>query len=136
MNDTDTQKQLATGKILPLLLRLSLPVTLAQLVHVLYNLVDRMFIGRMPGIGTDALTSLSFTMPVLLIISAFSNLIGMGGAPLLSIRLGEGDHKAAARLQGASASLLLIIGAALTVLFFIVCRPLLLCFGADETMMG
>ena len=96
MAQTDMSRQLAQAPVPRLLLRLSLPAIAAQLVNALYSIVDRVFIGNMPGVGVDALTGLGFTMPVIMIISAFSMLIGMGGSPLLSIRLGEGDEAAAA----------------------------------------
>lgn len=132
MSQSTMQEQLAHGKIPPLLLRLSLPVILAQLVNALYSIVDRMFIGRMPGAGTSALTGLGFTLPVIMIISAFSMLIGMGGAPLCSIRLGEGDRAAAARLQGTSLTLLTGIGAIITLVFFFLRDPILHLFGASD----
>ena len=131
MAQTDMSRQLAQAPVPRLLLRLSLPAIAAQLVNALYSIVDRVFIGNMPGVGADALTGLGFTMPVIMIISAFSMLIGMGGSPLLSIRLGEGDKAAAARLQGCSFTLLLAIGTALTGLFWFLRVPILTLFGAE-----
>lgn len=86
-------EQLAQAKILPLLVRLAIPATAAQLVNALYSIVDRMYIGHMPGDGTLALSGIGLTFPITMLISAFSCLPGMGGAPLASIALGEGNQK-------------------------------------------
>lgn len=136
MEKMDIRGALEQGRVTPLLLRLSFPIILAQLVHVLYNIVDRMFIGRMPGVGTAALAGLGFTMPIIMTMSAFSMLIGMGGAPLVSIRLGEGDREAAARIQGCSMALILAVGAVLTVGVLLFRDPLLLLFGISRETMG
>jgi len=131
-NNTDINEQLAHAKILPLLLRLTIPTTVAQLVNALYSIVDRMYIGRMPGVGTMALSGLGLTFPIIMLITAFSSLIGMGGAPLASIRMGAGDKEGAQRYLGNAFSLLLIIGAVLTVVCTIWRDPMLLAFGASE----
>ena len=125
------EEQLKSGKILPLLLKLAIPGTIAQIVNALYSMVDRIFIGRMEGVGLTALAGLGLTMPIIQIISAFSYLIGRGGAPLLSIKLGESDRETAAKLQGLSLSLLLILGAVLTAVFYVFCDPILRLFGAS-----
>lgn len=88
MSKPSMEEQLKSGKILPLLLKLAIPGTIAQIVNALYSMVDRIFIGRMEGVGLTALAGLGLTMPIIQIISAFSYLIGRGGAPLLSIKLG------------------------------------------------
>ncbi len=126
------EEQLEKGKILPLLLKLAIPSTAAQIVNALYSMVDRIFIGHMEGVGAIALTGLGLTMPIVLLISAFSYLIGRGGGPLLSIKLGEKDREAAAKLQGNSLSLLLILGVILTFIFYVFCDPILLLFGTSE----
>lgn len=132
MKKASMEEQLAKGRILPLLLKLAVPSTIAQIVNALYSMVDRIYLGRMEGIGTIALTGLGLTMPIILIITAFSYLIGRGGGPLLSIKLGEKDYETAARLQGNSLALLLALGVLLTVVFYVFCDPILLLFGASE----
>lgn len=125
------EEQLSKGKILPLLLKLALPITVAQIVNALYSIVDRMYIARIPNVGSIALTGLGITLPVIMLITAFSNLIGMGGAPLLSIRMGEGDKKTAAQLEGNSLSLLFLLGLIITVFGLIFCSPIMRLFGAS-----
>ncbi|MEM1484333.1 MATE family efflux transporter [Oscillospiraceae bacterium PP1C4] len=129
---TDMNDQLARGKILPLLLKLTLPATVAQLVNALYSIVDRMYIGRMHGVGTAALGGLGLTFPIIMLITAFSVLVGMGGSPLASIRMGEGDEAGAQRYLGNAVTLLLLIGAVLTVVCLVWKDPLLIAFGASE----
>jgi len=113
-------------------MRMAIPITVAQMVNVAYNLVDRMFIGHLEGVGTDALTGLGICMPVIFIITAFANLCGMGGSPLCSIARGAGDIRRAEKLQANSLTLLLIFGISLTVLLNVFMRPLLFAFGASE----
>ncbi|WP_343209221.1 MATE family efflux transporter [Anaerolentibacter hominis] len=131
MNKSTMEEQLSKGKILPLLLRLAAPITIAQIVNALYNIVDRIYIGQMPGVGSISLTGLGLTLPVIMMITAFSNLIGMGGAPLLSIRMGAGDKETAGKLEGNSLTLLLMIGAAITVIGIVFCEPIMVLFGAS-----
>ncbi len=125
-------EQLANGKVLPLLIKMAIPVAIAQIVNALYSLVDRMYIGHIPDIGTTALTGLGITFPIIMIITAFSNLIGMGGAPLASIKIGERDEKSAQEIMGTSFTALLAVGAVLTVVFYVFKDPLLMAFGASE----
>ena len=132
MKGASMEEQLAKGKILPLLLKLAVPATVAQIVNALYSMVDRIYIGHMEGVGTIALTGLGLTLPIILIITAFSYLIGRGGGPLLSIKLGEQDYEAASYMQGNSLSLLLALGVFLTVVFYVFCDPILLLFGTSE----
>ena len=84
-------EELAGAKILPLLIRLTIPATAAQLVNALYSIVDRMYIGHMPGDGTLALSAIGLTYPITMLVAALSCLPGMGGAPLASIALGKGE---------------------------------------------
>lgn len=114
------------------MMRLAVPMTLAQLINVLYNIVDRMYIGHIPDTGMISLTGLGITFPLIMIISAFTNLFGQGGAPLCSIARGEGDLDRAERIMGNSFSLLLISGVVLTVLGLLLKRPLLYLFGASD----
>ena len=115
-----------------LLLRLAAPTIVAQLVNLLYNMVDRIYIARIPGIGTEALTGVGVCMPLIMIVSAFAALAAMGGAPQASIALGRGDKERAERILGSCAALLAVISAVLTAVLVIFHRPLLLAFGANE----
>ena len=119
-----------------LLFKLALPTITAQLVNMLYNLVDRIYIGHIEGIGTQALTGVGVCMPLIMIISAFASLAAMGGAPLASIALGKGDRDKAEGILGSCAALLLCISAVLTAVMAIFHRPLLVAFGATEDVIG
>ena len=126
------QNDLAHDPIGSLMLRLALPSVIAQTINMLYNMVDRMYIGAIEGVGAYALTGMGLTMPIITLISAFSSLFGTGGAPLASIRLGEGKPKAAQKILGVSAFMLLCTSAVLFVLFQRFMDPLLMAFGASE----
>lgn len=110
---------------------MAVPMALAQLVNVLYSIVDRMYIGHIPGVGSYALTGLGLTMPIVSIIAALANLCGMGGGPLCSIARGEGKTDYAEKIMANAFTLLLIIGAAVTVLFLIYMEPIIYLFGAS-----
>ena len=117
------------------ILSLAIPLTVAQLTVVLYNVVDRAFIGHIGQVGRDAFTGIGLVMPVTYIITAFANLCGTGGAPLCSIARGRGDDKKAARIMGVSFTFLLLLGAGLTVLFYLFHEPILyLVGGSPETV--
>ena len=108
---------LATGSIGKLLFRLAIPSITAQIINVLYNMVDRMFIGHIPEIGAAALTGVGITFPIITLISAFSYLIGMGGAPLAAIEMGKNNQKQAEKIMGNCFSALIMISVLLTVFF-------------------
>lgn len=110
---------------------MAVPMALAQLVNVLYSIVDRMYIGHIPGVGSYALTGLGLTMPIVSIIAALANLCGMGGGPLCSIARGEGRTDYAEKIMANAFTLLLAIGAAVTVLFLIYMEPIIYLFGAS-----
>ena len=128
----EKQSQFANGNIFKLVLKLSIPAITAQLINALYNIVDRMYIGRMEGVGAAALTGVGVSMPIIMIISAFAALIGMGGAPLTSIRLGAGKKEEAESILGNGMALLVAVGLVLTAVFLLFKRPMLLAFGASE----
>ena len=109
---------------------MAVPMTVAQLINILYNVVDRMYLGRLPG--HLALTGLGLCLPIISILMGFANLCGMGGSPLCSICRGRGENEEAERIMGNSFSLLLLFGAALTVLCLIFRRPILYLFGASD----
>lgn len=123
---------LGTGSIGKLMLKLAIPMVMAQLVNVLYNMVDRMYIGNIANIGATALTGIGVTFPIIVIVSAFSAFVGTGGAPLASIKLGEGDREGAERILGTGVSMLACISVTLMTLFLIFKRPILMAFGASE----
>ena len=123
---------LGSGSIPKLMLRLALPSVIAQTINMLYNMVDRMYIGRIEGVGAFALTGVGLTFPIITLISAFSSLFGTGGAPLASIKLGEGNKERASRILGVSAFMLLCTSAALFTIFQLFMEPLLMAFGASE----
>lgn len=120
------------GSIVKNILDLAFPMTLAQLINVLYNVVDRIYIGRIPGSGTLSLTAIGLSLPIITIIIAFANLFGMGGAPLCSIARGRGDTKEAEQIMGNSFTLLILSGITLTILGLIFKKPLLYLFGASN----
>lgn len=122
---------LATESIGKLMLRLSIPTIAAQLVNLLYNIVDRMYVGRIEGIGSLALAGLGVTFPIIMLISAFAQLAGMG-APRASISMGAGNYKQAEKYLGNSALLLVIFSVILSVVFFFTKDSILMIFGASE----
>lgn len=126
------QNRMGTAPIPGLMLRLAIPSVIAQLINVLYNIVDRMYIGHIPEIGAIALTGVGVTFPILMLISAFSSFVGAGGAPLASIQMGKGNQEKAEHILGNSVTLLLIFSLVLTVVFLIFRRPLLFLFGASD----
>mgnify|MGYP003510747108 FL=1 len=123
--------KLENSKIGKLLFQLALPCMLAQLVNVLYNIVDRIFIGKLPG-GEIAMAGVGISFPIIIIISAFSVLIGMGGAPLAAMKMGEKKNDEAEKILSNSFSTLIIIGIVLTVVFSIFKEPILYAFGASQ----
>lgn len=128
-------RELGSGSVGKLLLTLSLPTITSQIVNMLYNLVDRVFIGHMQPaetVGKLALTGVGICFPVIMFISAFAALMAMGGAPKASIEEGRGSPQRSEQIMGNSLSLLLITAAVLTVLYQLFAEPLLLTFGASE----
>ncbi len=124
------------GSIASHMVRLAVPMTIAQLINVLYNIIDRIFIGRMPEDATNALTGLGVAFPVCTVTIAFANLVGTGGGPLFSIERGKGDNKAAEEIMGNAFSLLIIFGLFISVVIGIFKEPLLYLFGASEATIG
>ena len=115
-----------------LLFKLSLPAIAAQIVNLAYNLVDRMYIGNIPGTGQAALTGMGVCLPLIMLITAGSNLVSMGGAPRASIFFGKGDQQNARHTMANCLTMLLVFSAVLTTVFLLFPRPLLLLFGASE----
>ena len=130
---------LGSGNVRKLLFSLALPTITSQIVNMLYNLVDRIYIGHMQPaetVGKLALTGVGVCLPIILVISAFAALIAMGGAPKASISEGRGDLKAAEHIMGNSFSLLVLASVILTAVFQLFAEPLLLTFGASENTIG
>ena len=127
---------LGKDKIGELLLKLALPAILAQIINVLYNMVDRMYIGHIPKIGSDALTGVGVTMPIIMAISAFAALVSMGVAPRASIMMGKNDKGAAEKILGNCTLMLVIMATVLTFVFFVWGEDILLVFGASSKTIG
>lgn len=132
----DNKEMLASAPIGKLLLKLSLPTVAAQLINMLYNVVDRVYIGHIPEVGDLALTGVGVCMPIILLVSAFAALVSSGGAPRASIALGQKDTDTAEKILGGCFSVQLIVSAVLTAVLLIWGRDLLLCFGASENTIG
>ncbi|MBR2320347.1 MAG: MATE family efflux transporter [Clostridia bacterium] len=129
---SDNKEMLSTAPIGKLLFKLAVPTVVAQLINMLYNIVDRIYIGHIPGEGSLALTGVGVCMPIIMIISAFAALIASGGAPKASILMGQGDNHSAEKIMGSCFSLQLMISAVLTAVLLIWNRDLLLAFGASN----
>ncbi len=128
-----TQEEKLGSKNIPkLMLELSIPMIVAQFINVMYNLVDRMYIGRIEGVGASALTGLGLCLPIIQIIAAFSAFAGVGGAPLAAIELGKGNREGAKKILGNAMVLIFFFSATLTTLFLLFQEPLLYLFGASD----
>lgn len=129
---TQDKEFLGTQPIGSLLFKLAIPTVIAQLINMLYNIVDRIYIGHMPAEGSLALTGVGVCLPIIMIVSAFAALVSSGGAPRASICMGKGDHEEAERILGSCFTLQIVISLILTVVLLIWNRDLLLLFGASE----
>ena len=128
----DNKSFLGTEPIGKLLMKLALPTVAAQLINMLYNIVDRIYIGHIPGDGALALTGVGVCMPIIMIVSAFAALVGNGGAPRATIYMGKKDNDTAEKILGNCFIAQIIISAFLTMVLLIWNRDLLLAFGASE----
>lgn len=125
--------QLGEGSVGKLMLRLAVPTIVAQLVNLLYNMVDRIYIGHIPGNGDLALTGLGLCFPIIMIVTAFANLIGGGGAPRIAIHMGRGEKEEGEKIIGSGVAALVVIAIAITVILEIFGAPVLRLFGASES---
>ena len=132
----DKKEFLATEPIGKLLFRLSIPTVVAQLINMLYNIVDRIYIGHMPGDGSMALTGVGVCMPLIMLVAAFAALVSSGGAPRASIFMGEKDNESAEKTLGNCFSLQIVVSVILTAVLLIWNKDLLLAFGASENTIG
>ena len=135
MSDTQNAKAqlMGTGSIPKLFAGLAIPAVVAQIINLLYNIVDRIYIGHIPEVGASALTGVGLFVPILMLINAFAMLAGSGGAPLASIAMGQKDHDRAEKIIANCFSLLLIFAVILTIFFYITAPALLRFFGASDT---
>ena len=133
---TQDKEFLGTEPVGRLLWKLAVPTVIAQLVNMLYNIVDRIYIGHIPGDGSLALTGVGVCLPIIMIISAFSAFVSSGGAPRASIAMGRGDYDQAQRILGGCFTLQVGISLVLTAVLLIWNRPLLLAFGASGNTIG
>lgn len=128
----DKKAFLGTEPIGKLLFKLAVPTVIAQLINMLYNIIDRIYIGHMPGDGSLALTGVGVCMPIIMIVSAFAALVSSGGAPRASIYMGKNDMNSAEKTLGNCFSLQIVVSVILTAILLIWNRELLLAFGASE----
>lgn len=128
----EEQNKLAVKPVGRLLASLAMPAIAAQVVNLLYNMVDRIYIGHIPDVGSLALTGLGVTLPVITLIAAFAALVGFGGAPRASIAMGKGDYEAAEKILGSCVFTLSCLAVLLTVLFSLFAEPVLYAFGASD----
>lgn len=126
-------EELGNGRILPLIARLSIPAVIAQLITFLYNIVDRMYVAQIEYSGMDALAALGIVLPITLIIQAFANLIGLGGAPRAGIKMGEGNNAEAGDIFNTAFSLLVLIGVVIGAVSFVFARQIVLLFGCPPS---
>lgn len=131
-----SNEELASGNLNRLIFSMAIPTIVAQLINILYNIVDRIYIGHIHGVGASALTGVGIALPVITLISAFSAFVGMGGAPLSSIWYGKGDKEHAEKILGNGTSLLLVFSVLLMLVFYIWQKPLLYAFGASSDTIG
>ncbi len=127
---------LGTEKLSSLMLKMAIPSVVAQLINILYNIVDRIYIGHIPNASSDALTGVGVAFPIVTLISAFSAFVGAGGAPLSSIWQGKGDREKAEKILGNGITMLIAFSFILTMFFYIFMEPLLYMFGASSATIG
>lgn len=130
------EERLGTDRMLPLVFKMALPAVVAQLVNLLYNIVDRIYIGHIPGIGTPALAGIGVAGSIIILISAFSAIVAGGGAPLAAIALGQGNRQHAGKILGNGFVLLLMFTVMTSVLAYVFMEPILLFTGASEQTLG
>lgn len=125
-------RDMGSGSIPKLLAQLAIPAVVAQVINMLYNIVDRIYIGHIPEVGASALTGVGLFVPILMLVNAFAMLAGSGGAPRAAIAMGQKDHETAEKIMANCFSLLLIFAAVLTAVFYVTAPTLLRMFGASD----
>ena len=136
MMNSKYEERLGIERMMPLVFKMALPAIAAQFVNLLYNLVDRIYIGHIPHIGTDALAGIGVTSSVIILISAFSSIVGAGGSPLAAIALGQGDRERAGKILGNGFILLVIFTLITSSITYALMEPILLLTGASERTIG
>ena len=126
------RQDMGTGSVKGLLLRLALPAVVGQVVNLLYNIVDRIYIGHIPEIGASALTGVGLFTPILMLITAFAMMMGSGGAPLAAIAMGKNNKEQAERIMANCFTMLLVFAVVLTPVFYVLAPTLLRLFGASD----
>lgn len=128
----NSEMQMGTERIGKLMIKMAIPAVVAQIINILYSVVDRIYIGHIAGVGMEALTGVGVTFPIITLISAFSSFVGAGGAPLAAIWMGKGDKERAEKILGNGVSMLLFFTVVLMAFFYAFMRPLLYMFGASD----
>ena len=126
------KQDMGTGSVKKLMLQMAVPALVGQVVNLLYNIVDRIYIGHIPEIGGAALTGVGLFSPILMLITAFAMMAGSGGAPRAAIAMGQGDRERAEKILGNSFTVLMIMAVILTAVFYVTCPTLLRWFGASD----
>lgn len=126
------KRDMGTGSIKKLMVQMAVPSLVGQVVNLLYNIIDRIYIGHLPEVGGIALTGVGLFTPILMLITAFSMLAGAGGAPRASIAMGQGNKEKAEQIVGNCFSVLMILAVVLTGVFYFACPALLRWFGASD----
>lgn len=130
------EERMGTENIGKLMISMAVPSIVAQLINILYSIVDRIYIGHIEGVGMEALTGVGVTFPIITLISAFSAFVGAGGAPLAAIWLGKGEKQKAEKILGNGVTMLIIFTVVLMLFFYSFKRPLLYLFGASDATIG
>ena len=120
------EERLGTDRMLPLVFRMALPAVAAQFVNLLYNIVDRIYIGHIPGIGTEALAGVGVTTSIVILISSFSSIVGAGGAPLAAMALGQGERERAGRILGNGFMVLYLFTISTSLITYLFMVPIIL----------
>lgn len=126
------EEKLGKEPLWKLMLSMGIPTFVGQLIYLLYNIVDRVFIGHIPGSGATALTGVGLTFPIITLVIAFSQFVGAGGAPIAAISLGKGDRDSAEKILANGVTMLLFFSVVLTTVFFVIKKPFLYAFGASD----
>ena len=129
---THNKPDMGTGSVKKLMVQMAVPALVAQVVNLLYNIVDRIYIGHIPDIGGAALTGVGLFTPILMLLTAFAMMVGSGGAPRAAIAMGAGNKEKAEKILGNSFTVLLLFAAVLTAIFYFACPRLLSWFGASD----
>lgn len=128
------EEMFSKGKVGRVIFKLSIPLVISQIINVLYNIVDRIYIGNLPNIGQEALAGVGIAFPIIIIVSAFASLVGAGGAPIAAIKMGEGQDEEAKKIMMNSFMMLIIMGILLTIALLLFNEKLLYLFGATDEL--